>query len=71
MWCRRNSTSLTRRKTRKRKRITISPISPLNSRKLPTIARRREAALFVAVRNTGQVSAQIASSSKGRNQLML
>ena len=70
MWCRRNSTSLTRRKTRKRKRTTISPISPLNSRKLPTIT-RREAALFVALRNTRQVSAQIISSSKRGNQLML
>ena len=54
-----------KKKNQKRKRTTISPISPLNSRKLPTIT-RREATLFVAVRNNRQVSAQIASSSKRR-----
>jgi hypothetical protein len=70
MWCRRNSASLTRRKTRTNKRIHLSLFKQYNLRRRRT-TREREDALYVAVISIGQESVLIASSHKIRNQPVL
>jgi hypothetical protein len=70
MWCRRNSASLTRRKTRTSKRIHLS-LFKQHSLRGRTTTREREDALSVAVISIGKESALTASSHRTRNQPML
>jgi hypothetical protein len=71
MWCRRNSESLTRRKTRTSKRIHLSLFKHHSLRRRTTITRERKDALSVAVINIGQESALTASPHRIRNQPIL
>jgi hypothetical protein len=74
MWCRRNFTSLTRRKTRTRKRIHISLFKQHSLRRrrtTTTTTREKEDTLSVAVISIGQESVLTASSHRTRNQPML
>jgi hypothetical protein len=67
MWCRRNSASLTRRKTRTSKKIHLSLFKQHSLRRRTTITREREDALYVVVISIGQESALTASPHRTRN----
>jgi hypothetical protein len=72
MWCRRETSASSTRKTRTNKRIQINLFKQHSlKRRTTTITREREDALSVAVINIGLESALIASSHRTRNQLML
>jgi len=71
MWCRGNSASLTRRKTRTSKRIHLSLFKQHSLKRRATTIREKEDALSVAVINTGLESALIARAHRTKNQLML